>query len=78
MELLVLKLYQHASCSLISEKAYGIELTIAKTIEHPDLIIIGIYRSPRVVLSSLLTAIRTTLEENPSSRVIFMGDFNLN
>ena len=23
MELLVLKLYQHASCSLISEKAYG-------------------------------------------------------
>ena len=52
----------------------GIELTIARTVEHPDLIIIGIYRSPRVVLSSLLTAIRTTLEENPSSRVIFMGD----
>ena len=40
--------------------------------------LIGIYRSPRVVLSSLLTAIRTTLEENPSSQVIFMGDFNIN
>ena len=56
----------------------GIELTIAKTVEHPDLIIIGIDRSPRAVLSSLLTVIRTTLEENPSSQVIFMGDFNVN
>ena len=46
----------------------GIELTIAKTVEHPDLIIIGIYRSPRAVLNSLLTVIRTTLEENPSSQ----------
>ena len=57
---------------------HGIELTITKTVEHPDLIIIGIYRSPRVVLSSLLTAIRTTLVENSSSQVIFMGDFNIN
>ena len=57
---------------------HGIEFTIAKIIEHPDLIIIGIYRSPRVVLSCLLSAIRTTLEENPSSQVIFMGDFNVN
>ena len=57
---------------------HGIELTIAKTVEHPDLTIVGIYRSPRVVLSSLLTAIRTTLEENPSSQVIFIGDFNVN
>ena len=57
---------------------HGIDLTIAKTIEHPDLIIIGIYKSPRVVFSSLLTTIRTTLEENPSSHVVFMGDFNVN
>ena len=57
---------------------HGIELTIAKTVEHPGLIIIGIYRSPRVVLSSLLTAIRSTLVENPSSHIIFMGDFNVN
>ena len=61
-----------------ARNCHGIELTIAKTVERPDLIIIGIYRSPRVVLSSLLTAIRTTLEENPSSQVIFMGDFNVN
>ena len=54
-------------------------MTIAKTVEHPDLIISRIYRSPRVVLSSLLSAIRATFEENPSSQVIIlMGDFNVN
>ena len=61
-----------------ARNCHGIELIITKTIEHPDLIIIGIYRSPRVVLSCLLTAIRITLEENASSQVIFMGDFNVN
>ena len=35
-----------------ARNCHGIELTITKTIEHPGLIIIGIYRSPRVVLSS--------------------------
>ena len=59
-----------------ARNCHGIELTITKTVKHPDLIIIGMYRYPRVVLSSLLSAIRTTLEENPSSQVIFMGDFN--
>ena len=61
-----------------ARNCHGIELIITKTIEHPNLIIIGIYRPPRVVLSCLLTAIRTTLEENASSQVIFMGDFNVN
>ena len=32
-----------------ARNCHGIELTIAKTVEHPDLIMIGIYRSPRVV-----------------------------
>ena len=30
------------------------------------------------ILSCLLAAIRTTMEENPSSQLIFMGDFNVN
>ena len=60
-----------------TRNCHGIELTIAKTVEHPDLIIIGIYRSPMVVLSSLLAAICNTLEGNPS-QVIFMGDLNVN
>ena len=51
-----------------ARNCHGIEVTITRTIKHPDLIIIGIYRSPRVVLSSLLSAIRTTLEEIPLSR----------
>ena len=63
---------------LYARNYHGIEFTIAKTVEHPDLIIVGIYRSPRVVSSSLLTANRSTLMENPSSQVIFMGDFNVN
>ncbi|CAB3983616.1 ATP-dependent DNA helicase PIF1 [Paramuricea clavata] len=57
----------------------GIEFTIIKTVQCPDLIIIGIYRSPRVAVSSLLTTLRACiLEENPSSQVIIIGDFNIN
>jgi endonuclease/exonuclease/phosphatase family metal-dependent hydrolase len=36
------------------------------------------YRSPRVAVSRLLHALRATLEENPSSQIIFIGDFNVN
>ena len=61
-----------------ARNCHGIELTILKTVKCPDLIVIGIYRSPTLPLSCLLPAIRTTLEENPSSQVILMGDFNIN
>ena len=37
-----------------SQNADGIEFTIMKTVQCPDLIIIGIYKSPRVAISSLL------------------------
>ena len=56
----------------------GVEITILKTVEHPQLIIIGIYRSPKLALSSLLAAIRTTLQKNSSSNVNVFGDFNAN
>ena len=55
----------------------GVEINILKTIEHPQLIIIGIYRSPKHALSSLLVAIRTTLQEN-NYKIIVFGDFNVN
>ena len=61
-----------------ARNCHGIELTILKTVQRPDLIIIGIYRSPSVVISSLLAAIRVTLEENPSSHALVIGDFNIN
>ena len=57
---------------------YAVEITILKTVDFPHLIVIGIYRSPKLVLSSLLAAIRATLQENHSSNVIVIGDFNVN
>ncbi len=53
----------------------GIEFTVIKTISHPDLTIIGLYRSPKVGMSHLLAAI---LDEDTSSQNIIIGDFNVN
>ena len=55
-----------------------IQFSIMKTVHCPDLIIIGMYRSQRVAVSRLLHALRATLKENPSSQIIFIGDFNVN
>ena len=57
---------------------HGVEITILKTVECPHLMVIGIYTSPKLVLSSLMAAIRATLNENHSSKVIVIGDFNVN
>ena len=56
----------------------GIEFTIIKTESHPNLTIIGLYRSPSIALSRLLSALRTILNEDSSSQNIFIGDFNIN
>ena len=40
--------------------------------------IIEIYRSPKLALSSLLAAIRAILQENRSLNVIVTRDFNVN
>ena len=57
---------------------FGVEIIILKTVERPELVVIGIYRSPKLALSSLLAAIRATLQQNQSSNVIVIGDFNVN
>ena len=57
---------------------HGVKTTILKTVKRPHLMVIGIYRSPKLPLFSLLAAIRTTLEENPSTNVIIIGDLNVN
>ena len=57
---------------------HGVEITILKTVEYLQLMVIGIYRSPKLALSSLLAAIHATLQENHSSNVIVIGDFNVN
>ena len=56
----------------------GIEVTIIKTTSHPNLTIVGLYRSPSTALSCLLSALRTILDENYSSQNIIVGDFNVN
>ncbi len=61
-----------------SRNSNGIEFSIIKTACCPNLIIIGIYRSPRVTVSRLLTALRTILDENESPHVIIIGDLNIN
>jgi hypothetical protein len=56
----------------------GIEFTIIKTISHPNLTIIGLYRSPSIALSHLLSALRTILDEDSCLQSILIGDFNVN
>ncbi|CAB3996373.1 Hypothetical predicted protein [Paramuricea clavata] len=56
----------------------GIEFTIIKTESHPNLTIIGLYRSPSIASSRLLSALRTILHKDSSSQNIFIGDFNIN
>jgi hypothetical protein len=48
------------------------------TESHPNLTIIGLYRSPSIALSRLLCALRTIHDEDSSSQNIIIGDFNVN
>ena len=52
----------------------GIGVTIIKTKSHPNLTIVGLYRSPSITLSRLLSALRTILDEDSSSQNIIIGD----
>ena len=61
-----------------SHNISGIEFTIIKTESHQNLTIIGLYRSPSIALSRLLSALRTILDEDSSSQNIIIGDFNVN
>jgi hypothetical protein len=61
-----------------SHNISGIEFTIIKTEISQNLTIIGLYRSPSIALSRLLSALRTILDEDSSSQNIIIGDFNLN
>ena len=56
----------------------GIEFTIIKIEDRPDLAVVGTYRSPKIAISRLLAALRTVLSENSSSQNIIIGDLNVN
>ncbi len=45
----------------------GIEVTIIETKSHPNLNIVGLYRSPSIALSRLLSELHTILDQDTSS-----------
>ncbi len=56
----------------------GVEFTVIKKIDCPNLTIIGLYRSPKIAISHLLDALRIICNENSSSQNLVIGDFNVN
>ena len=59
-------------------KYISIEFTIIKTCTHPNLTIIGVYRSPKVPISQLCSALRDIVHDNASEKSVIIGDFNVN
>ena len=56
----------------------GIEITIIKVTTTPNLMIIGVYRSPKVSVTQMCTALNQILNQYCSHFCIFIGDFNVN
>ena len=55
-----------------------IEFIVIEIDDRPDLTIIGLYRSPKIALLRLLSALCTIWDENSSSKNLVIGDFNVN
>lgn len=57
---------------------YGAEITIIKVEYLPDVVIAGIYRSPKVPMGHLLQALRELLSIMSTEHFhIILGDFNI-
>lgn len=56
----------------------GIEFTIIKVTSEQDLRIVAVYRSPKIPVKQLCSAIVDILREHASQLNIFIGDFNVN
>ena len=61
-----------------SHNINGIEFTVIKVINHEDLTMIGVYRSPHVSLTHLCSALHDIVGENILQHNIIIGDFNVN
>ena len=61
-----------------SHNINAIEFTIIKITTHPNLTIIGVYRSPKIPISQLCSALRHVLSDDTSEENIIIGDFNVN
>ena len=57
----------------------GIEITIVRVMPLPHVTIIGVYRSPKVPVRQMCTALREVLNMQPSTAFnVCIGDFNVN
>ena len=61
-----------------SHNVNGIEFTIIKISNLPNLTIIGVYRSPKVPISQLCSASREVVCDDASEESVIIGDFNVN
>ena len=60
-----------------SRNINGIEFTIAKIDSNQDLTIIAVYRSPRIHVSRLCSALIDIIAQDASQQNIIIGDFNV-
>jgi hypothetical protein len=56
----------------------GIELTVIKVTSRVDTTIFAVYRSPKVPIRNLCSALTNILQQHTSSQNIVIGDFNVN
>ena len=55
----------------------GIEITFTRFMILPHVTIIALYRSPRIPITQLCTALREFLTQHSSQICVFIGDFNV-
>ena len=61
-----------------SHNINGIEFTIIKVTTHPNLTMIGVYRSSKVPIRQLCSALREVLCDHASEECVMIGYFNVN
>ncbi len=55
----------------------GIEITIARFIQIPDVTIIGVYRSPKIPITQMCITLAQELSLHSTQFTLFIGDFNV-
>ena len=61
-----------------SHNINGIEFTFIKVIPLPNFSIVAVYRSPKIPISQLCSALREVVRESASDENAIIGDFNVN
>ena len=61
-----------------SHNINGIEFTFINGIPNPNFSIVAVYRSPKIHISQLCSALREIVHESASDENLIIGDFNAN